>query len=130
MTTPPIGDSSSASRSASTPIRHRPLRGVRLAGTGSSLPSKFTTNKDLEKVMETSDDWIVQRTGIRSRYIVDKEKGESTATMSANALRNALAAAHLNATDLDLIILATMTPEMECPASACRVASRTASSGP
>lgn len=123
MTTPPNGDSSSAPRPASTPIRQRPLRGVRLAGTGSCLPSKFTTNKDLEKVMETSDDWIVQRTGIRSRYIVDKEKGESTATMSANALRAALASAHLLPADLDLIILATMTPEMECPASACRVAS-------
>lgn len=96
--------------------------GVRLAGVGSALPVTPMTNKDLEKVMDTSDEWIVQRTGIHTRYRVDPAKGESTYTLGAAALRNALASAGLEAKTLDLIICATMTPEMFCPASACRIA--------
>jgi 3-oxoacyl-[acyl-carrier-protein] synthase-3 len=96
--------------------------GVRIAGTGSSLPKQTLTNADLEKMMETSHDWIVQRTGIHSRHRISAELGESTHTLSAEALRRALVAAGMAATDLDLIILATMTPEMPCPATACRVA--------
>ncbi len=53
-------------------------RGVRIAGTGSCLPSKVLSNKDLEKIMDTSDEWIVQRTGVRTRYVIDPTKGEST----------------------------------------------------
>lgn len=97
-------------------------RGVRIVGTGSCLPQRALTNADLEKVMDTSDEWIVQRTGIKSRYRISPELGESTHTMSAAALARALAAANLKADDLDLIIVATMTPEMACPATACRVA--------
>lgn len=97
-------------------------RGVRIAGTGSCLPSKVLSNKDLEKIMDTSDEWIVQRTGVRTRYVIDPAKGESTSTLSAEALRRALAASHTNPTDVDLVLVATMTPEMECPASACMVA--------
>lgn len=93
--------------------------GVRIAGTGSCLPSRVLRNADLEKLMDTSDDWIVQRTGIRERRMVDPAKGESVKTIAAAALNAALADAGLQATDLDLIILATMTPEMECPATAC-----------
>jgi 3-oxoacyl-[acyl-carrier-protein] synthase-3 len=96
--------------------------GVRLAGTGRCLPSRRLTNADLEEMMETNDAWIVQRTGIRERWVVDAAKGESVSTLAAEALRRALAAARLPANDLDLIIVATMTPEMECPASACLVA--------
>ncbi|MBU6413747.1 MAG: ketoacyl-ACP synthase III [Planctomycetes bacterium] len=102
-------------------ISTRPNIGVRLAGTGSHLPENRLTNADLTKLMETNDEWIVQRTGIRERRKIDRAKGESTATLAAGALKNALAAARLNATDLDLIICATMTPEMECPATACVV---------
>lgn len=63
-------------------------------GTGSCLPSKVLSNKDLEKIMDTSDEWIVQRTGVRTRYVIDPTKGESTSTLSAEAVRRALAEPH------------------------------------
>ncbi len=96
--------------------------GVRIAGTGSSLPVGRVTNADLEKVMETSDEWIVQRTGIHERRRISHELNESTHTLSAAALRAALSAARLTGADLDLIIVATMTGEMSCPSVACLVA--------
>lgn len=98
-------------------------KGVTILGTGMALPSKVMSNKDLEKLMETTDEWIVQRTGIRTRRIIDETKGESTYTLSAAALKNACKDAGLEPSKLDLVIVATMTPEMPCPASACRVAS-------
>lgn len=107
--------------SSGTNTGRRPV-GVRIAGTGSALPSRRLTNADLEKMMETSDEWIVQRTGIRERRIMDREKGESTSQLAAESLKLALADARLTAADLDLIIVATMTAEMSCPASASLVA--------
>jgi 3-oxoacyl-[acyl-carrier-protein] synthase-3 len=101
---------------------NRPTRGVRIAGTGSALPANVLTNADLVKVMDTTDEWIVQRTGIRQRHIADVANGERTSDLSAKSLRRALGSAKLVADDLDLIIVATMTPEMECPACACLVA--------
>ena len=98
--------------------------GVTIAGTGSALPSEVLTNQDLMKVMDTSDEWIVQRTGIRTRYRINREKGESVSWLGAEALKNALAAARMSAGDLDLIICATMTAEMPCPAAACWIADR------
>lgn len=95
--------------------------GVTIVGTGSALPSGVLTNADLEKVMDTSDEWIVQRTGVRTRYRIDREKNESTSRLAASALKNALDAARLTPEQLDLVICATMTPEMACPASACLV---------
>lgn len=94
--------------------------GVTIAGTGMAFPSKVLTNQDLEKLMDTSDEWIVQRTGIHTRRIVGE--GESTHTLSTQALKAACEDAKLNPAELDLVIVATMTPEMPCPASACRVA--------
>lgn len=96
--------------------------GVRIAGSGIALPKRTMTNQDLEKVMDTSDEWIRQRTGIHTRYIVDRENGESVLHLAAPALKNALADAKLDASRLDLIICATMCAEMACPPSACRVA--------
>lgn len=96
--------------------------GVRIAGTGSALPPRTLANTDLEKMMDTTDEWIVQRTGIRRRQIVDQTKGECTRTLSALALKAALADAHLAGSDLDLVITATMTAEMCCPPTACLVA--------
>src|SRR5438105_524424 len=93
--------------------------GVRIAGTGSSLPERRLTNADLEKLMETDDAWIVQRTGIRERRIASER--ESVSMMGAAALQRALGAARLAPTDLDLIICATMTAEMPCPPSACLI---------
>ncbi|MDX9912828.1 MAG: beta-ketoacyl-ACP synthase III [Phycisphaerales bacterium] len=97
--------------------------GVRLAGTGSALPARRVTNADLERVMDTSDEWIVQRTGIHERRIADREAGETTASLSATAVRAALADAQIAPTDLDLILCATMTPDMPTPSVACVVAS-------
>lgn len=98
-------------------------RGVRLIATGIGLPSRSLTNADLEKMMDTSDEWIVQRTGIRERKIIDKAKGESTLTLATAALKQALERGKMRGEDLDLVICATMTPEMACPPTACRVAS-------
>jgi 3-oxoacyl-[acyl-carrier-protein] synthase-3 len=80
------------------------------------------TNADLEKMMDTSDEWIVQRTGVRERRIVDPSKGEGTTSLSTEALTKALADARVDAKDLDLVIVASVTAEMTCPSVACRIA--------
>jgi len=94
--------------------------GVRIAGVGSAVPDKRLTNADLEKLMDTSDEWIVQRTGIRERRVVDQAV-EGTFTLSRDALRRALEDAKMPASDLEQIIVATVTAEMTCPSTACRV---------
>ena len=94
--------------------------GAIIAGTGSSLPEKRLTNDDLSKMVDTNDDWIVQRTGIRERRVAGP--GESTATLATAAARRALEAAGLTAKDLDLILCGTITPEMTFPSTACFVA--------
>jgi 3-oxoacyl-[acyl-carrier-protein] synthase-3 len=92
-------------------------RRSRVAGTGSYLPEKVLTNRDLEAMVETSDQWIVERTGIRERHIA--AEGESTSDLALAASRHALAAAGLRPGDIDLIVLATSTPDMVFPSSAC-----------
>src|SRR5260221_3378254 len=94
--------------------------GAILTGTGSALPEKRLTNDDLAKLVDTNDEWIVQRTGIRERRIAGE--GESTATLGAAAARKALAAAELEAKDLDLVVCGTITPEMAVPSTACFIA--------
>lgn len=94
-----------------------PRYGAIITGTGSALPNKRLTNQDLEKLVETSDDWIVQRTGMRERRIADT--GETTVTLGLAAARKALDAANLSAQDIDLIIVGTLTPEMTTPATSC-----------
>lgn len=89
--------------------------GVELAGSGMALPAKVITNVDLEKVMDTSDEWIAQRTGIRQRYVVDAAAGETTRSLALTAGRQALEHAGLNGSDVDLVITATMTPDMPTP---------------
>ena len=91
-----------------------------ISGTGSFLPEKRLTNQDLSRMVETDDEWIVQRTGIRERRIVSKD--ESCATLASHAATNALRAAKLDPKDLDCIIVGTITPEMQMPATACFVA--------
>lgn len=93
--------------------------GVKLAGTGMGLPDRVVTNDDLAHRVETSDDWISQRTGIRQRRMVGE--GQNARTLSVEALQGALDAAGLQPTDLDMIILATLNPEMSTPSIACRV---------
>ncbi|MEX2220034.1 MAG: beta-ketoacyl-ACP synthase III [Phycisphaerales bacterium] len=97
-----------------------PRIGVRIAGTGSFLPERRLTNADLAGMMDTSDEWIVQRTGIRERRIV--EPGTTITPLATESLRKALQNAGLKATDLDLVMLATVSMEMGCPSSACRIA--------
>jgi 3-oxoacyl-[acyl-carrier-protein] synthase-3 len=89
----------------------------RITGTGSYLPAKVLTNKDLEAIVETSDEWIVARTGIRERHIA--AEGEFTSDLALHACREALAAAGRSAEDVDLIIVGTSTPDMVFPSSAC-----------
>ncbi|MDX2131301.1 MAG: beta-ketoacyl-ACP synthase III [Planctomycetota bacterium] len=95
---------------------------MRISGTGSFLPEDRLTNGDLERLMETSDEWIVQRTGIRERRRARLREGETVTPLAARALSRALEAAGVRASSLDLVICATMTPEMDTPASACRIA--------
>ena len=94
------------------------LRSV-IKGTGSALPARRVDNAELCETVDTSDAWIVERTGIRSRYIADDS--ETTATLAAAAARRAIEAAGLQPADIDLIILATATPDQTFPASATKV---------
>ena len=91
----------------------------RIAGTGRYVPEKVLTNTDLEKIVETSDEWIIKRTGIRERRIAAED--QSTSDLALEAARVALDRAGLAAEDLDAIILATLTPDTYCPAGACYV---------
>lgn len=90
--------------------------GMRILGWGTALPDKIVTNKDLEKTLDTSDAWIVERSGIRERRI-----GDSTAELAIGAGRNALAQAGLDPASIDLMILATTTPDQTVPATSAHV---------
>ena len=94
------------------------LRSV-LTGTGSALPKRAVTNAELAQTVDTSDEWIVERTGIRQRYIAGE--GETTSTLATDAARAALAAAGLQPSDIGLIVLATATPDQTFPATATQV---------
>lgn len=91
---------------------------TRIAGTGHFLPETVVTNDDLSKIMDTSDEWISSRTGIRERRLATKE---TTASMSAEAAKRALADASMSAEDIDLIIVATVSPDHMTPSVACEV---------
>jgi 3-oxoacyl-[acyl-carrier-protein] synthase-3 len=88
-------------------------------GVGSALPRRRVTNDELARSMDTSDEWIVARTGIRSRYIAGE--GETTASLAADAARRALEHAGIAASEIDLIVLATATPDQTFPSSATKV---------
>jgi 3-oxoacyl-[acyl-carrier-protein] synthase III len=94
------------------------LRSV-VVGTGSSLPERVVTNADLAERVDTSDEWIVQRTGIRQRHIA--AEGESTSVLGTRAARAALDDAGLTAADIDLVICATSTPDHTFPATATQI---------
>lgn len=93
------------------------MRCARIAGTGGYLPKRVITNADLEKMVDTSDAWIIERTGIRQRHVM--EDTESTSTMAQAASTQALSAAGIQASDLDMIIVATATPDRQFPSTAC-----------
>lgn len=92
---------------------------ARISGTGSALPERILTNQDLELMVETSDEWIVTRTGIRERRIA--ADNQYTSGLASEAARRALDMAGINADQLDLIILGTVTPDFPFPATACIV---------
>ena len=94
------------------------LRSV-IAGVGSALPRRQVTNAELAKTVDTTDAWIVERTGIRSRYVAGDD--ETTASLATDAARRALDHAGLSPTDIDLIVLATATPDQTFPSSATKV---------
>jgi len=108
-------------------MTHRPGRpprpaGVQILGTGVALPPRVVTNDELAKTVDTNDEWIVQRTGIKQRRLADADT--RTSDLAAEAVANALHAAGVDPSDLDLLILATMTPDTACPATACTVAAK------
>ena len=92
---------------------------AKITALGTYVPPRLLTNEDLEKMVETSHDWIMERTGIRERHIVDK--GVYTSDLAAEAARKALASRGVPATDLEAILVATVTPDMLFPSTACLV---------
>jgi 3-oxoacyl-[acyl-carrier-protein] synthase-3 len=90
---------------------------TRIIGTGSYLPEKLVTNRDLEKIVDTNDEWIVSRTGIRERHFAADDQNASD--LALDACKRALHAAHVHASEIDLIIVATSTPDMVFPSTAC-----------
>ncbi|MEW6182762.1 MAG: beta-ketoacyl-ACP synthase III [Bacillota bacterium] len=95
--------------------RNRPVAGV--TGQGVCIPERVLTNHDLERMVDTSDEWIRERTGIRERRIAKPE--ETTASLGLEAAKEALRSAQLDPADVDLVIVATATPDMLFPATAC-----------
>lgn len=91
----------------------------RIAGTGSYLPTKILSNKDLETMVDTTDEWIFTRTGIRQRHISSSD--EMSSDLAAHAAKKAIASAGINAADIDLIIVATTTPDKVFPSVATMV---------
>ncbi|MFE8032489.1 beta-ketoacyl-ACP synthase III [Thiohalocapsa marina] len=94
----------------------------RILGTGGYLPSRVVTNRDLEKLVDTSDDWITERTGIRQRHLVSDD--ETCVDLAEAAARRAIEAAGLTPADIDLIVMGTTTPDQAFPSSACLLQSR------
>jgi len=96
--------------------------GVRIAGVGHYLPERILTNADLERTLDTSDEWISSRTGIRERRMARED--EATSDLAVAAARNCLERSKLNASDIDLYIVATCSPDMPFPATGCIVVSK------
>ena len=98
------------------------MRFARVLGTGGYLPERILTNADLEKFVDTKDEWIWERTGIRQRHVVSN--GETTCDLAEKASRNAIDAAGIEPSDIDLIVLGTTTPDLVYPATACQLQAR------
>ena len=98
-------------------MNHSPR--VKISALGTYVPPRLLTNADLEKMVDTNDEWIMSRVGIKERHLADK--GVATSDLAAAAARNALASRGLSPSDVDVIIVATVTPDMMFPATACLV---------
>ena len=105
----------------------QPESGLHIAGTGVYLPSRVVTNHDLEKLVDTTDEWILTRTGIKERRISSEQ--ETSTFMGVAASKQALAQAQLSASDLDLILVATVTPDSFFPSAACRISAELGATG-
>ncbi|PBS13679.1 3-oxoacyl-ACP synthase [Lysobacteraceae bacterium NML93-0792] len=99
----------------------------RIAGTGSYLPEKVLTNDDLSKIVDTNDEWIAARTGIRERHIA--AEGETTSDLAFHAATRAMEAAGVAASEIDLIIVGTTTPDIIFPSTACLLQARLGANG-
>ncbi len=95
------------------------MRGAKISALGCYVPPRVMTNQDFEEIVETTDEWILERTGIRERHIADP--GVATSDLAVEAARNALASVGLSPSDLDAILVCTVTPDMMFPATACLV---------
>jgi 3-oxoacyl-[acyl-carrier-protein] synthase-3 len=100
---------------------------ARIAGTGSYLPEKVLTNADLEKLVDTTDEWIRERTGIRERHIA--ADGQTTGDLAFEAARRALDAAGVKASEIDLLVMGTTTPDIIFPSTACLIQHRLGANG-
>ena len=100
-------------RSLTTPVR------AKISALGTYVPPRLLTNQDLEKMVDTTNQWILERTGIRERHLVDK--GVATSDLAAAAAKKALSQRGIEASDVDAIIVATVTPDMFFPSTACLV---------
>lgn len=98
--------------------KEKSMEGIIINGIGAYTPSKIVTNDDLSKIVETSDEWIRSRTGIKERRI---SQGEDTSYMGIKASEKAIELANLQREDIDLIVFSTCTPDMFIPSSACIV---------
>jgi len=96
-------------------------RGSRIAGTGSCVPERILTNNDLEEIVDTNDEWITRRTGIKERRVAMGGNGESTTALASKAARRALEMAGLSGRDLDMIAVGTVTPDRQFPSAACMI---------
>lgn len=96
------------------------MRG-RIVGTGSTTPKRILTNKDLETIVDTTDEWIMRRTGIKERRISSNGQGENTSDLATSASVKALKMAAMAAEDLDMIVMGTVTPDRQFPSAACMV---------
>jgi 3-oxoacyl-[acyl-carrier-protein] synthase-3 len=107
----------------------KPRHAVRakISSLGAYVPPRLLTNADLEKMVETNDQWIVERTGIRERHLVDK--GVATSDLAAEAARDCLRRRGIEASEVDAIIVATVTPDMLFPATACLVQDKIGAKG-
>ena len=99
----------------------------RIAGTGSYLPEKVVTNADIEKLVDTTDEWIAARTGIRQRHVV--VDGQTTCDLAFGAATAAIEAAGIKASEIDLIVVGTTTPDLIFPSTACLLQHRIGANG-
>jgi 3-oxoacyl-[acyl-carrier-protein] synthase III len=108
-------------------VRPRVTRRAKISALGTYVPPRILSNADLEKMVETNDQWIIERTGIRERHIVDP--GVATSDMAAEAARRCLASRGVSATEVEAILVATVTPDMLFPATACLVQDKIGAKG-